>query len=167
LHDALVPSEQVDDFIILRAIAFTSRVQRIVSRDVLQGEDLTVLEWRLLFSIARFGSCHLAHITRLTSIDPAHGSRAATALEKKGYIERRDDPDNRRRKLISLTSPGMEVFDRIWPRARQAIKNITDHLSRDELEEVKRLMDLLNAVAGPLADAQDRKKTDTSEQFAS
>ena len=167
MHDALVPSEQVDDFIILRAIAFTSRVQRIVSRDVLQGEDLTVLEWRLLFSIARFGSCHLAHITRLTSIDPAHGSRAATALEKKGYIERRDDPDNRRRKLISLTSPGMEVFDRIWPRARQAIKNITDHLSRDELEEVKRLMDLLNAVAGPLADAQDRKKTDTSEQFAS
>lgn len=167
MHDALVPSEQVDDFIILRAIAFTSRVQRIVSRDVLQGEDLTVLEWRLLFSIARFGSCHLAHITRLTSIDPAHGSRAATALEKKGYIERRDDPDNRRRKLISLTSPGMEVFDRIWPRARQAIRNITDHLSRDELEEVKRLMDLLNAVAGPLADAQDRKKTDTSEQFAS
>ena len=167
MHDALVPSEQVDDFIILRAIAFTSRVQRIVSRDVLQGEDLTVLEWRLLFSIARFGSCHLAHITRLTSIDPAHGSRAATALEKKGYIERRDDPDNRRRKLISLTSPGMEVFDRIWPRARQAIKNITDHLSRDELEEVKRLMDLLNAVAGPLADAQDRKKTDTREQLAS
>jgi len=167
LHDALVPSEQVDDFIILRAIAFTSRVQRIVSHDVLRGEDLTVLEWRLLFSIARFGSCHLAHITRLTSIDPAHGSRAAASLEKKGYIERRDDPDNRRRKLISLTPAGMDVFDGIWPCARQAIKNITDHLSRDELEELKRLLDLVNAVAGPLADAQDRKKIETKEQLAS
>ena len=117
MHPPLIEASHIDDFIIVRATAFVSKVQRAMVREVLRGEDLPVLEWRLLFSVARFGSCHLAHITRRTSIDPAHGSRAATALERKGLITRRDDPANRRRKLISLTAEGRAVFDRIWPRA--------------------------------------------------
>ncbi|MDU8926180.1 MarR family transcriptional regulator [Alisedimentitalea sp. MJ-SS2] len=157
MHDALIPEDDVDDFIIVRATGFTSKVQRIVARDVLRGENLPVLEWRLLFSVARFGSCHLAFITRRTSIDPAHGSRAATALEKKGYIERRDDPANRRRKVISLTPSGVELFERIWPRAQQAIKQITDQLTRKDFHDLKRLLDLVNDVAGPLADAKNQK----------
>ena len=75
MHGPLVPTDQIDDFIVLRARAFTSETRRILTQDVLQDEDISVLEWRLLFSIARFGSCHLAHITSRTSIDPAHGSR--------------------------------------------------------------------------------------------
>jgi len=144
LHDALIPQSQIDDFLILRARGFTSRVRRMVTIDVLQNEDLQILEWQLLFSVARFGSCHLAFITRSTSIDPAHGSRAASTLETKGLITRREDPQNRRRKLISITSKGIEVFERIWPNARMAVKNITDHLDPVDFAELKRLMDLLN-----------------------
>lgn len=150
MHKALIPAQHVDDFIIVRAVAFTSKVQRAVTHDVLKDEDLTVLEWRLLFSIARFGSCYLAFITRRTSIDPAHGSRAVSALEKKGLITRCDDPANRRRKLMSLTPEGMVVFERIWPRAQQTIKAFTDHLSKDDFEELKRLLDLVNDAAAPL-----------------
>jgi len=144
LHNALIPQEQIDDFFILSARAFTSRVRRMVAIQVLQNEDLQILEWQLLFSVARFGCCHLAFITRSTSIDPAHGSRAASTLETKGLITRREDPKNRRRKLISMTPKGVEVFERIWPKARMAVKNITDHLDPVDFAELKRLMDLLN-----------------------
>jgi len=144
LHDALIPQSQIDDFLILRARGFTSRVRRMVTIDVLQNEDLQILEWQLLFSVARFGSCHLAFITRSTSIDPAHGSRAASTLETKGLITRREDPENRRRKLISMTPKGVEAFERIWPSARMAVKNITDQLDPVDFAELKRLMDLLN-----------------------
>lgn len=126
-----------------------------MTRDVLQHEDLPILEWQLLFSVARFGSCHLAYITRRTSIDPAHGSRAASALERKGLITRREDPDNKRRKLISLTESGIVTFERIWPRARQTIKRVTDQLAPEDFEELKRLLDLLNAAAEQLVDAND------------
>lgn len=150
MQDALVSPEQVDDFIILRARAFTSTIRRAVIRDVLRDEDLALLEWQLMFSVARFGSCHLAHITRRTSIDPAHGSRAAAALERKGLITRHDDPENRRRKLISLTPEGIEVFERVWPRARENVKRVTDQLDREDFASLKRLLDLLNAAAEPL-----------------
>ena len=144
MHETLIPADQVDDFFILRARAFTSKVRRSVSYDVLQNEDLQILEWQLLFSVARFGSCHLAYITRMTSIDAAHGSRAASALENKGMITRCEDPENRRRKLISLTNKGIEVFERVWPNARMAVKKVTDRLNPKDFAELKRLMDLLN-----------------------
>ena len=150
MHNALIPQEQIDDFFILSARAFTSRVRRMVAIEVLQNEDLQILEWQLLFSVARFGSCHLAFITRSTSIDPAHGSRAASTLETKGLITRREDPKNRRRKLISMTPRGVEVFERIWPNARMAVKNITDHLDPVDFAELKRLMDLLNKASEQL-----------------
>ncbi len=155
MHAALIPQEQIDNFIILRARAFTSKVRRVVTRDVLQNEELPILEWQLLFSVARFGSCHLAYITRRTSIDPAHGSRAASALEKKGLITRREDPENKRRKLISLTPRGVETFERIWPQARRTIQRVTDQLEPEDLAELKRLFDLLNAAAEQLVEGND------------
>lgn len=164
MHKALIPAEHVDDFIIVRAIGFTSKVQRAVTRDVLKGEDLPNLEWRLLFSIARFGSCYLAYITKRTSIDPAHGSRAVVALEKKGLITRKDDPKNRRRKLLSLTPDGVQVFERIWPRAQRTIKSITDQLSPNDFEELKRLLDLVNAAAEPLLEDKPSTERGTKEE---
>ena len=153
MHAALVEPEQVDDFIILGVRAFASKVQRAMVRDVLKKENLPVLEWQLLFSVARFGSCHLAYITRRTSIDPAHGSRAVTALEAKGLISRCDDPNNRRRKLLSLTDDGVELFERIWPRARRMVKTATDQLDRRDFDELRRLLKLINEAAEPLRGA--------------
>ncbi|MEX0309860.1 MAG: MarR family winged helix-turn-helix transcriptional regulator [Tateyamaria sp.] len=155
MHAALIPSEAVDDFIVIHARAFARKVQRAMVRDVLVDEKLPVLEWQLLFSVARFGSCHLAHITRRTSIYPAHGSRAIASLEKKGMIERREDPKNKRRKLISLTSRGVETFERIWPRARQIVKSVTDQLDPQDFGDLKRLMALSNTAAAPLVEGQD------------
>ena len=160
MHGALIPQDQIDDFFILRARVFTSRVRRMVTNDVLQNENLQILEWQLLFSVARFGSCHLAFITRSTSIDPAHGSRAASTLETKGLIARHEDPGNRRRKIISMTPKGVEVFERIWPSARIAIKNITDQLDPVDFAELKRLMDLLiKASEQPLAKTSSHRKS--------
>lgn len=156
MHGSLISSEKIDDFIILRAVKFTSKMRRAVVRDVLKDEDLQVLEWQLLFSVARFGSCQLADITRQTSIDPAHGSRAVSSLEAKGLISRCENPDDRRSKLISLTDDGVAVFERIWPRAQQISQIVTDQLSAEDFNELKRLLDLINLAVEPLGRDENR-----------
>ena len=160
MHKPLLSAQEVDDFIILRIRTFARKVQRVVVRDALKDEGLALLEWQLLFSVARFGSCHLAHITRRTSIDPAHGSRAVAALEKKGLISRHEDPENRRRKVISLTEDGKEVFNRIWPRARAVMRNVTDQMSQSDFATLKQLLEFINHAAPPLTDdALDQQET--------
>lgn len=161
MHQPLIPAHDVDDFIVIRARAFAKKVQRSMLRDVLAGEDLPVLEWQLLFSIARFGSCHLAYITGKTSIDPAHGSRAAAAMEAKGLIIRQEDPDNRRRKLISLTDDGLALFNRIWPRARAQMRLVTDQLSETDFREFKRLLSIIDTSASALELGSPKKAPET------
>lgn len=148
LHGTLIPETEVDDFIVLRARAFTSKVRRAMIRDILAIEGLTLQEWQVLFSVARHGPCHMAFITEHTLVDAAHGSRATMTLENKGLVARKDDPDNRRRKLISLTPVGIETVQRIWPRASGLVKDATNALSRSELDVLKGLLDRLNAALG-------------------
>lgn len=147
MHGPLISTDEIDDFIILRVQLFASRIRRTLMRDVLKDAGLSILEWRLLFSIARFGSCHVGFITQRTSVDPAHGSRAAAALERKGLIHRVEDPDNKRRKLVSLTDQGRRTFEHIWPRARNITAARTDLLSSRQLAELKHLLDLVNGVS--------------------
>lgn len=163
MQKPLIPAQDVDDYIIIRAVNFVNRMQRVIVRDALREEGLALLEWRLLFSIARFGSCYLAFVTRHTAIDPAHGSRAATALEAKGLITRHDDPANKRRKLMSLTPEGVAAFGRVWPLAQGRIRSITSQISRSELDEFKRLMDLFNGTAAALLEGEDGPQDDGTE----
>ena len=164
MHGKLVPADDVDDFIILRMRAFTSKTRHLVTQTVLTAEDLPLLEWQLIFSVARFGTCHLAHITRHTSIDPAHGSRAAAALEKKGLISRTDDVNNRRRKLISLTPKGVKTFERVWPRAQRLIGVVGDSLTRSEFQELKRLLDKSNQALEKMMEDMGTKENDHAQE---
>lgn len=164
MHGTLIPAADVDDFIILRMRDFTSKTRHLVTQTVLADEDLPLLEWQLLFSVARFGTCHLAHITRHTSIDPAHGSRAAAALEKKGLISRTDDVNNRRRKLISLTPKGVNSFERIWPRAQYLISVVEDSLDRSEFQELKRLLDKSNQALEKMMEDMETRENDEARE---
>ena len=159
----ILSPKEIDDFIIVRAVAFANKIQRIMLREVLRQEQMPLLEWRILYSIARFGDCHLGQITRNNSMDPAHGSRAASALEEKGLIERHQDPSSRRRRLMSMTAEGRAVFERIWPRARDLVADVTDQFDEDEFAELKRLLDKANAIAQPRLEAcLDKDQTEAA-----
>ncbi len=163
MHSSLIPADQIEDFIILHARKFTSTVRRKLTRDVLDTENLSVLEWQLLFSVARFGSCHVAYLTKHTSIDPAHGSRSAASLETKGLIERREDPQNKKCKLISLTQNGVRTFERIWPLVRQVTKSVTDQLDPIDFQEIKRLLQLLTDATSVLDEDNFSKQHKTAK----
>lgn len=166
MADPILTAQDVDDFIIIRAVAFANKIQRMMTRDVLRRENVPLLEWRLLFSIARFGDCHVAMISERTSLDPAHASRAAAALEKKGLIIRVADPEDNRRRLMKLTPEGRALFDKIWPDASGLIRTITNELDPQEFETFKRLLDRVNAIAEPKLQASLTGKMGTSEKEA-
>lgn len=163
MHDPFISASDVDDFFVLRTRSFAAKFQRAMMRDVLGDRGIPLIEWQLLFSIARFGTCHLAHVTQNTLMDPAHGSRAAGSLEAKGLIVRQDDPRNRRRKLISLTKAGVALFQEIWPQAQQMRDSVASVLDAADLKELKRLLVLLDEAGEQLDQKSDRTKTITKE----
>ncbi|NRB02172.1 MAG: winged helix-turn-helix transcriptional regulator [Rhodobacteraceae bacterium] len=166
MHEALIPSDDVDDFFVIKLRAIASAFQRTMLRNVLNERGLPLIEWQLMFSIARFGTTHLAYITQHTSIDAAHGSRAAGSLEKKGLIERHDDPENRRRKLISLTESGKSEVLAIWPRAQSMVSNVMGDFTTADASEIKRLLVQLHAATNLLQQTNQDIETTSAQEDA-
>ncbi len=114
---SLLSDEDVERLINIPIVRLATKLQRMMLRRVLREAGLPVLEWRVMFFLAHEGDMHLRALTAKRSLDAAHTSRAAAQLESKGLIQRRDDPADHRRKLLSLTDAGHALVQRIWPEA--------------------------------------------------
>ena len=66
-------------------------------------------------------------------------ARTLKNLEKKGFIIRNKDPQNRTRKLLSLTERGIEISKRMFDINDEWEKLLFDNFTSDEIESYKSL----------------------------
>ncbi len=92
----------------------------------LSGHDLTVPKALLLLEIAPGSGENPKSLAAKLDLESSSMTGLLDRLEKKGLIERRPDPDDRRGILIFLTPNGIA--------AREDIKSLVDQLDRKLLE---------------------------------
>ncbi|MGE5703706.1 MAG: MarR family winged helix-turn-helix transcriptional regulator [Clostridia bacterium] len=61
-------------------------------------------------------------------------------LEKKGYLERKSCPEDRRITYATITEEGTRLMDRIFPQHTEAIRKAMEGLDPDEKETAIRLL---------------------------
>lgn len=66
-------------------------------------------------------------------------SRALSALERKGYVTRRPDPQDRRARQVALTDSAREIGPKIEKIYNEIYAMATENISRQELETFFRL----------------------------
>lgn len=64
-----------------------------------------------LLHIYHSGECPISEIGSLTNSSPAAASQMVERLVQQGLVERREDPQNRRIKKLSLTDKGLELIN--------------------------------------------------------
>lgn len=79
--------------------------------------DLTVPEWRVLATLAQFGTMTAKAIGRHSSMHKTKVSRAVRALEERRWLVRRESEQDRREESLSLTAAGLKAYAEIVPRA--------------------------------------------------
>lgn len=79
--------------------------------------DLTVPEWRVLATLAQFGTMTAKAIGRHSSMHKTKVSRAVRALEERRWLVRRESEQDRREESLFLTAPGLHAYAEIVPRA--------------------------------------------------
>ena len=79
--------------------------------------DLTVPEWRVLATLAQFGTMTAKAIGKHSSMHKTKVSRAVRALEERRWLTRRESEQDRREESLSLTAPGLQAYGEIVPRA--------------------------------------------------
>lgn len=115
--------------------------------------DLGVGKAELLIKLAQ-APMTLREIAQVAEVDPSAATVAADRLERRGLVERRAHPDDKRRRLVHLTDAGLRA-------AATARRILTDPppalaaLNADDIATLKRIFATLNAKPEPAPPAAD------------
>ena len=113
--------------------------------------ELTLPESATLSRLERGGPASSSELARYDRISPQSMGVTVAALEDRGLIERRRDPDDGRRIVLSVTEAGRQlIHDKRGARTGQIAAALSDGFSGDELTRLKAVVPLLERLAEKL-----------------
>lgn len=122
------------------ASIITSQTEETLRRS---GADVRGNEWDMLVALAAGGPMRPAEMLRrapmATNAPTVHAIIARLAA--RGLVEKRPHPDHSRGVLVSLTSDGADLVERMSPiLERKIVNGFAGHFSDEELETIADLM---------------------------
>jgi DNA-binding MarR family transcriptional regulator len=110
--------------------------------------ELTLPETSALARLDRGGPSTAAGLARLEQISPQSMGTTLGALEARGLVERRPDPDDARQFVLSITEAGMQMLrNRRNARNEQLVRALSNGFTRSELEQLLAAAPLIERLA--------------------
>jgi DNA-binding MarR family transcriptional regulator len=143
---ATSPSDfRLEDFLPYQLSVAANRVSRLFARRYSGAYGLTIPEWRVLATIARFGTVSPTAVGEWTAMDKVKVSRAAASLVTHGLIRQSPDPQDGRGRLLRMTRRGEAVHRNVVPMARSLEAVLAEGLGRTQWAALSQALVLLNA----------------------
>jgi DNA-binding MarR family transcriptional regulator len=117
-------------------------------RQVRVDGELTLPESSALVRLDRGGSATPGELAKLERISPQSMGATLAALEARGLVERRPDPRDGRRVVLSVTEAGRDVLrDKRNARAEQLAQALSAGFTPAELRQLMAVAPLLERLA--------------------
>lgn len=117
---------------------------------------LTEAQARALRVISRYERPRMADLAQALEVVPRSITSMVDTLETAGFVSREPDPTDRRATIVVLTSAGVEVLRQVGRMKAEAAEQLFAKLSEHEQEELRRLLELLDAGEEPLPGRRPR-----------
>ena len=145
----------MDDYNLVGFVMRYSMVKKRIAAEYLKEEDLNTFESILLGIVYKNHQCSQDKIGEITLFDGASIARALKKLEDRGFVSRQPDPNNRRKKLVTITDAGQGLYDEV----RKAFHKGNDAIFKDiTSEEQTQLEKILMKVYKNLDDIKIESK---------
>lgn len=106
----------------------------------LNDNDLTLKEFSVLLRIRFQGVATQHDLVELFKVSGAYIAKLLRKFEDQGYIARKEDPENRRKKLVKLTDDGIKKTDEIIEVIQNWEDKVTAGISEDEIKTLKEIL---------------------------
>jgi len=133
----------------LKLVIGANRTASLLNRGTqsLVGEyGLTVPQFGVLEALYHLGDLKICEIIEKTLSTSGNMTVVIKNLERDGFVERHNSPEDLRVSLISLTSKGTELIEKIFPLHVKALANVMDRLTIEEKAQLQKLLKKLNGV---------------------
>jgi MarR family 2-MHQ and catechol resistance regulon transcriptional repressor len=117
-------------------------VAQLAAADVAR-HGLTTAEFGVLEVLYHKGPMLLNEVQRRILVSSGGITYLVDRLEKRGLVERRDCPGDRRARLAALTADGQSLVASIFPAHAAMIRDALGDLSAGEKDEVARLLRII------------------------
>lgn len=104
------------------------------------GIEVTPIQVMLLFFLQKNDGSSLTQISQGLMLENPTVTGLIDRLEKSGYVERTDDPYDRRVYLIYLTEKGNKVASQALPIVKKLNEQVKEGYSKNEIESFKKVL---------------------------
>lgn len=106
----------------------------------INNQDLTLNEFSILLRIRFQGVATQHDLVKLFKVSGAYIAKLLSKFEEYGYIIRKEDPQNRRKKLVKLTDEGIKKTDELIDLIQGWEDKVTANISEEELKTLKKIL---------------------------
>lgn len=106
----------------------------------INNHDLTLNEFSILLRIRFQGVATQHDLVKLFKVSGAYIAKLLSKFEDYGYIIRKEDPQNRRKKLVKLTDYGIKKTDELIDLIQGWEDKVTANISEEELKTLKKIL---------------------------
>ena len=139
---------------------FMHRSMRGLSRFA-KSTGLSMPQFSILMQLHHKGACGMSAISERFDVSAAAASQLVDKLVHAGYIERTEDPNDRRAKLLDLSPKGRELIEQGASERYRWMKELISQLSPQEQEQVAEALSVLTNAAQKLDQKHVKKSADT------
>jgi len=116
--EAMMSCFDLAEFLPYQLAVLADQVSRGFSVLYRQKYDLSVAEWRVVAHLGQSGRVSVREIHRCAMLGKSQVSRAASKLERNGYVTKAANPTDGRLVSLALTDKGKAMLADLAPRAR-------------------------------------------------
>jgi MarR family 2-MHQ and catechol resistance regulon transcriptional repressor len=123
----------------IKLMRATESINSRLNRHLADEADLTVTQFGVLEALYHLGSLNQKTLGEKLLKSGGNITLVIDNLEKRNFVERQQDPNDRRAMLIHLTKAGKKFIASFFPKHLEQIKQEFSVLKEKEKEELARL----------------------------
>jgi DNA-binding MarR family transcriptional regulator len=136
---------------------------KIAAAELKPTYGLTVNEWEVISVLDYLGAVPTYVVAQRAGIERSYLTRTVSSLQKRGYLERRENSKDRRVTIVSLTEEGRRIAKKILADARRRNERVLGNLSPAERDQLHMLIE--KATGGALDYLDEIRGTDAEEEI--
>ena len=147
------PQLQQDAEALYEALGDLIRVYQFRDRDRICCHDLSITQCHALEVLSMRGGLSLNEVAAELYLDKSTTSRVVAALERKGYVERTEHPEDRRAILLEVTGAGQALYKRIHSAIIEQEKGLLTDFDSGTRQSMTKLIHRLATAAAERVEA--------------
>ena len=127
-------------------------------RHFAKSTGLSMPQISILMQLEHKGSSGMSDVSGRFDISAAAASQLVEKLVHAGYLERTEDPSDRRAKLLTLSAAGSELIKKGNEERYRWMNNLVDTLSAQDQEKISEALILLTNAATEMENRNEKNK---------